>query len=124
MHMLTDIAHKVNKRADFGYPAFMTHRSTHRRTRDEIRAEFGKWLSKQAESRGWTQVELAERLEVSQTAVSYWLRGVRVPDQNDRLDRIASVFGVSREFVYRLAGLHRARPRFAVYPASIRKILH
>lgn len=43
--------------------------------------------------RGWSQEELADRLEVTQTAVSYWESGKRMMN-TDQLVEIASALGV------------------------------
>jgi Zn-dependent peptidase ImmA (M78 family)/DNA-binding XRE family transcriptional regulator len=48
------------------------------------------WVARQVrlarKRRGWSQQELAERLDRTQTAVSYWESGKRKPDIDDLLD--------------------------------------
>ena len=49
-------------------------------------------LRKQA---GWSQEELAQRLDVSRQAVSKWESGQAMPDL-DRVVRMSELFGVAR----------------------------
>lgn len=59
------------------------------------------WVAKRIrdarEARGWTQGELAERLGVTQTAISYWESGKRMPGVEDLLD-LASAFELDIRF--------------------------
>ncbi len=61
----------------------MTERTTIRQLRE-------KW--------GWSQLDLALEVEVSQRTVSRWERGELVPQQHN-LQRLAEVFGVSVEAI-------------------------
>ena len=49
-------------------------------------------------SRGWSQEELAERLNVSRQSVSKWEGAQSVPDMNKIL-MLSEVFGVSTDFL-------------------------
>ncbi len=42
------------------------------------------------ERRGWTQAELAEKLEVSQSTISFWERGVETPSLDNQV-RLATL---------------------------------
>lgn len=44
------------------------------------RKEFGAYISKLRKSRGWTQKDLAQKLYISDKAVSKWETGVSIPD--------------------------------------------
>ena len=50
------------------------------------------------QARGWSQLDLALEVEVSQRTVSRWERGELVP-QPHNLQRLAEVFGVSVEAI-------------------------
>ena len=63
-------------------------------------------LIKLRTEKGWTQHELADRLNVSRSLVSMWELGTRMPDYLT-VEKIAGLFGVSvgdinpdRRFVY------------------------
>lgn len=47
------------------------------------------------ESRGKTQFDLAEYMEVSQATISNWCNGIKMP-RMDKIDRICEFFGVKR----------------------------
>lgn len=57
-------------------------------------ATFAERVKELREARGWTQVELAKRLNFHSSAVSQWESGQRNPSR-DTLQRLASLFGVS-----------------------------
>lgn len=67
--------------------------------------DFGHWLQRQLDRRGWRQAELARRIPISSGAVSHWIRNERIPDP-ESCDRIADVLGVDVDLVLTLAG-HR-----------------
>ena len=48
--------------------------------------------------RGWSQEELASRLDVSRQSVSKWESAASVPDL-DKIIRISEIFGVSTDFL-------------------------
>ena len=48
--------------------------------------------------RGWTQEDLAKRLNVSKNAVANWEQGVRVP-KLDKLEEIARLFNVDVNYL-------------------------
>ena len=49
-------------------------------TTEVNRAAFGQFLNQLRREKGWTQKDLAERLYVSDKAVSKWERGLSLPD--------------------------------------------
>ena len=56
--------------------------------------EFGKRLAELRKARGWTQSELAERLDTTVKMVTYFEREASNPTHKT-LERIAEVFGIS-----------------------------
>ena len=56
--------------------------------------KIGSYISKLRKEKDWTQMELADRLNVSHQAVSKWERGESLPDIGT-LMQIGQVFGVS-----------------------------
>lgn len=68
---------------------------------------FPAWLRRELASKGWKQVEFAERLGMDKGIVGRWLRGERVPSP-ESCDRISDVLGVPLDEVLALAG-HRPR---------------
>lgn len=58
---------------------------------------------------GWSQEELAERLEVSRQAVSKWESAQSVPDMN-RVLQLSNVFGVSTDYLLKDELGEEARP--------------
>ena len=56
--------------------------------------KFGQFILSLRKEKGWTQLELAEKLNVTDKAVSKWERGVGFPDIK-MIEPIAEVFGVS-----------------------------
>lgn len=61
---------------------------------DEWRRLWGDNIKAQRDARGWTQGELADRLDVSRQAVGYWESGAKAPTDGRKL-QIAQVFRVS-----------------------------
>ena len=55
---------------------------------------FGAFLAQLRREKGWTQKDLAEKLYVSDKAVSKWERGLSVPDVSLLLP-LAELLGVS-----------------------------
>lgn len=55
---------------------------------------FGKFILSLRKEKGWTQLELAEKLNVTDKAISKWERGIGFPDIK-MIEPIAEVFGVS-----------------------------
>lgn len=51
-------------------------------------------------ARGWSQEELAEKLEVSRQSVSKWESAASIPDLN-RILQLSSLFGVSTDYLLR-----------------------
>lgn len=49
-------------------------------TMEVNRAAFGQFLNQLRREKGWTQKDLAERLYVSDKAVSKWERGLSLPE--------------------------------------------
>lgn len=60
----------------------------------ELRQGWGENIHSQRVARGWTQDELAERLDVTRAAVSYWESGERAPTDEHKLI-IAALFNVA-----------------------------
>lgn len=56
--------------------------------------KFGQFILSLRKEKGWTQLELAEKLNVTDKAVSKWERGVGFPDIK-MIEPIAEVFDVS-----------------------------
>lgn len=56
--------------------------------------KFGAFISELRKKRGWTQLELAQKLNVTDKAVSKWERGVGFPDIK-LIEPLADAFGVS-----------------------------
>lgn len=73
-------------------------------TTEVNRAAFGQFLNQLRREKGWTQKDLAERLYVSDKAVSKWERGLSLPDVALLLP-LAGALGVS---VTELLEGHRA----------------
>ena len=63
-------------------------------TTEVNRAAFGQFLNQLRREKGWTQKDLAERLYVSDKAVSKWERGLSLPDVALLLP-LAGALGVS-----------------------------
>lgn len=55
---------------------------------------FGEFISNLRKEKGWTQVELANKLNVTDKAISRWERGLGFPDINT-IEPLADAFGVS-----------------------------
>lgn len=70
---------------------------------------FGAWLASQIKLRGMNQREFAERMGVSQSTVSRWIKG-RVPD-GSFIDLIADVLVLDYDLVSMQAGY---RPRLSM----------
>ena len=58
-----------------------------------VKAEFGAFVAQNRKELGWTQKELAEKLHVTDKAVSKWERGLSYPDVT-LLEPLAEVFGL------------------------------
>lgn len=58
----------------------------------------GERLRRLRAERGWSQAQLAHRLDIHQKQISGYERGVHVP-QTDLLIRIAEIFGVSLDYL-------------------------
>ena len=56
--------------------------------------KFGQFILSLRKERGWTQLELAEKLNVTDKAISKWERGVGFPDIK-MIEPLAETFGVS-----------------------------
>ena len=56
--------------------------------------KFGAFISELRKERGWTQLELAQKLNVTDKAVSKWERGAGFPDIK-LIEPLADALGVS-----------------------------
>lgn len=56
--------------------------------------KIGNFIALLRKNKGYTQAELAEKLDVSTNAISKWERGVCMPDVS-KLDFVAEILGVS-----------------------------
>ena len=72
--------------------------------------KFGAFVAELRREKGMTQKELAERLFVSDKAVSKWERGLSLPDIS-LLQPMADIFGVSVTEL--LGGEHRKAREFS-----------
>ena len=70
----------------------------------------GEILRKFRKERGITQVELAEKLDVSQATVSYWERTGQI--QVDMIPDIASAIGVKLTAIYEELGERQKEEHF------------
>lgn len=61
---------------------------------------FGTFIAENRKQRGWTQAQLAERLHVTDKAVSKWERGLSYPDVT-LLEPLADIFGISIDMLLR-----------------------
>lgn len=50
-------------------------------------------------AKGWTQADLAVRLSVTQTAISYWENGNRIPNLNDLFGLAAALDTAPRDLL-------------------------
>ena len=60
-------------------------------------------------SRGWSQEELAERLNVSRQSVSKWESGISNPDL-DKIVAMSALFGVSTDYLLKDATANESEP--------------
>lgn len=60
--------------------------------------KLGNKIRKLRTERGWTQSELAEKLSVSESAISYYETGKREPD-TETLHKLATLFNVSLDYL-------------------------
>lgn len=58
--------------------------------------KFGTLISELRKERGWTQLELAQKLNVTDKAVSKWERGTSDPNTSN-LIALAKLYGISAE---------------------------
>lgn len=61
----------------------------------ETKSIFGRNLTRIIDSKGITQLELAMRLNVAASSVSYWCNGEKMP-RMDKIEMIADFLGVSK----------------------------
>lgn len=61
----------------------------------ETKRIFGKNLSRYIDIRGITQLELAEKIGVATSSVSYWCNGEKMP-RMDKIEMIADYLGVTK----------------------------
>ena len=65
---------------------------------EDLKAIFAENLSALRKKKGWTQLELAERLNYSDKAVSKWERGESLPDVTI-LKKISQLFEVTVDYL-------------------------
>ena len=63
----------------------------------------GNWLRGQREKRGWSQSELARRAGISATAINLLESNRRRQPQADTAHKLAQVFGITPDELYRAA---------------------
>lgn len=92
---------------------------------------FGKKLQILRKKQGWTQEELAERINVSRQALSKWELGTAIPDTENVL-KISKLFGVSTDYLLKdeydsdenLPAVHETNQKTSsIYPSQIRLII-
>lgn len=66
--------------------------------------EFGAWLDRQIDSRGWGRTEASRQMGVSHSMVSQWITGVRRPNAKS-VKKIAKGLSLNSEVVLEAAGL-------------------
>ncbi len=57
------------------------------------------------EARGWTQAELARRLNISRNGVNTWEQGLSMPSPHFLVE-LAKIFSVSADFLLGVESLH------------------
>ena len=82
------MSHVTN--ASFAY----TIKSTKRKAVLMDNKKFGQFILQLRKEKGWTQLELAEKLNITDKAVSKWERGVGFPDIK-MIEPLAEIFNVS-----------------------------
>jgi transcriptional regulator with XRE-family HTH domain len=66
---------------------------------------FSDWLVKKLNDKGWSQSDLARKLEMSRQAINNLLSEQSKAPSMDTMQKLASVFEVSVEEVYKAAGV-------------------
>lgn len=84
----------------------------------KARPTFGERLAKARQEAGLTQLQLAERIGVSQRVVTYWERQP-VALRAEQLAQLADVLGVSADF---LLGRQNGRPRSSGPAGKMRQL--
>ena len=51
--------------------------------------------------KGWTQTQLGDKLGVSFSIVSHWEKGIREPGSMEMVGKIADLFGVGAEILFK-----------------------
>lgn len=57
------------------------------------------------EQRGWTQVELARRLGVSQGAISFWERGIETPSMDHQVQLVTVLPEIFEDMSQQMTGI-------------------
>ncbi len=76
-------------------------------------------LREARERRGWSQAELARRLDKTQTAISYWEAGKRTPGLDDLLELS---FALDEEFDFFLPPERARQPVSAILRAEVQRL--
>ena len=76
------------------YHGCMYNKTTKRKEFIMDNKKFGQFILKLRKEKGWTQLELAEKLNITDKAVSKWERGVGFPDIK-MIEPLAEIFNVS-----------------------------
>ncbi len=71
--------------------------------------DFSTWLNQELKVQGWTNSELARRINVVPSTVSMWLTGQKKPSAENCIN-IAKELNVSPENVLRIAGIMPSIP--------------
>lgn len=77
---------------------------------NDIKLIVAKNISQLRQKKGMTQMELAEKLNYSDKAVSKWERGESLPDIGTLVD-VADLFGVSLDYLVRLEHKEEKKPK-------------
>jgi Zn-dependent peptidase ImmA (M78 family)/DNA-binding XRE family transcriptional regulator len=86
---------------------------------DDARKQVGAQIKRAREKQGWSQAQLAQRLDRTQTSISYWESGRRSPDVDD-LFTLASVLDIDVTALF--AHPEPARSARAVFRAEAHRL--
>ena len=79
---------------------------------------FGQFIAEMRKEKNWTQLELAEKMGVTDKAVSKWERDLSFPDVAS-LPRLAEIFGVSIDELMQMRSKVARENEWAKRPAIL-----